>query len=190
MPYPQMVISLPTWIEDFLPESDKTYPTTEERMRLVIELSRLNIEHRTGGPFGAAVFNIQTHQLIAPGVNLVLSADCSVFHAEMTAIMIAQKIARHYDLSNAPCELVSSTEPCAMCFGAIHWSGIKRLVCGARDEDARSIGFDEGPKLKSWQIALEERGIAVIRDVCRNEAHAVLRQYAESGGMIYNAGNV
>jgi tRNA(Arg) A34 adenosine deaminase TadA len=190
MPYPQMMVSLPGWIEEFLPESDKAYPTLEERMRLVIELSRLNIEHNTGGPFGAAIFNMETHQLIAPGVNLVLSANCSVFHAEITAMMIAQKIVRYYDLSNLSCELVSSTEPCAMCFGAIHWSGIKRLVCGARDEDARSVGFDEGSKLKDWYLALEHRGIKVIKDVCREEAAAVLHQYVESGGIIYNAGNL
>jgi tRNA(Arg) A34 adenosine deaminase TadA len=190
MSYPRLIVSLPEWADDFLSEPDKTYPTTEERMRLAIKLSRLNIEHGTGGPFGAAIFDMKTHRLIAPGMNLVLSSNCSVFHAEMTAIMIAQKIAGHFDLGNdafPSCELVSSTEPCAMCFGAIPWSGIRKLACGARDEDARSVGFDEGPKLKDWQMALEDRGITVIRDVCREEAKAVLRQYAESGGVIYNA---
>lgn len=184
-----MIVSLPKWVDEFLSDSDKIYPTIEERMRLVIRLSQLNIGHDTGGPFGAAIFDMKTHRLIAPGVNLVLSLNCSVLHAEMAAIMIAQKIFCRYDLSHTPCELVSSTEPCAMCFGAIHWSGIKRLVCGARDEDARSVGFDEGPKLERWHTALENRGIEVIRDVCRKEAAAVLRQYAESGGIIYNAGN-
>jgi tRNA(Arg) A34 adenosine deaminase TadA len=46
--------------------------------------------------------------------------------------------------------MVVSTEPCALCLGAIPWSGIRRLVCGARDEDARSIGFDEGEKVPYW----------------------------------------
>jgi tRNA(Arg) A34 adenosine deaminase TadA len=73
------------------------------------------------------------------------------------------------------------------CFGATTWSGVRRLVCGARDEDARAIGFDEGPKLPDWVGALEERGISVVRDTCRDEAAAVLRDYAESGGLIYNA---
>ena len=41
-------------------------------------------------------------------------------------------------------EMVASTQPCAMCLGATPWSGIRRLVCGARDEDAEEIGFDEG----------------------------------------------
>jgi hypothetical protein len=64
---------------------------------------------------------------------------------------------------------------------------VRRLVCGARDEDARAIGFDEGPKLPDWESALEERGIEVSRDVLRGEAASVLRFYAESGGAIYNS---
>jgi tRNA(Arg) A34 adenosine deaminase TadA len=75
-----------------------------------------------------------------------------------------------------------------MCFGAIPWSGVPRLVCGARDEDARRIGFDEGPKLSGWQEALENRGIHVVRDVLRKEAVEVLDLYVRLGGPIYNAG--
>jgi hypothetical protein len=59
------------------------------------------------------------------------------------------------------------------------------LVCGGRDEDARAIGFDEGPKMPDWIPALERRGISVVRDVSRDEAVAVLEEYAGSGGMIY-----
>jgi hypothetical protein len=66
-------------------------------------------------------------------------------------------------------------------------SGVRHLVCGARDEDAAEIGFDEGPKPAEWVKSLEERGITVVRDVCPGEAVSVLRQYAEMGGEIYNA---
>lgn len=75
-----------------------------------------------------------------------------------------------------------------MCFGAVPWSGVSRLVCAARDDDARSIGFDEGPKTADWQPALEQRGITVVRDLLRKEAVTVLQEYAASGGTIYNAG--
>jgi tRNA(Arg) A34 adenosine deaminase TadA len=84
-------------------------------------------------------------------------------------------------------ELVSSTEPCAMCLGAIPWSGVRGLVCGARDEDARAAGFDEGTKPANWAKALDERGIEVVRDVLRDEAREVLRSYVSGGGTIYNA---
>ena len=74
-----------------------------------------------------------------------------------------------------------------MCLGAVSWSGARRLVCGARDEDVRAIGFDEGPKPPDWIRELERRGISVVRDELRDEAAAVLRRYAEEGGIIYNA---
>ncbi|HEY6673472.1 MAG: hypothetical protein ACJ732_04205 [Rubrobacteraceae bacterium] len=41
--------------------------------------------------------------------------------------------------------------------------------------------------MPDWLPALERRGISVVRDVSRDEAVAVLEEYAGSGGMIYNA---
>lgn len=73
-----------------------------------------------------------------------------------------------------------------MCLGAIPWSGIKSLVCGARDEDARSIGFDEGDKPDNWTQNLQSRSISVKQDILRDEAKAVLQQYVDAGGIIYN----
>jgi hypothetical protein len=66
---------------------------------------------------------------------------------------------------------------------------VRRLVCGARDEDARAIGFDEGPKLVDRVTSLNDRGIAVLRDVLRDEAITVLQEYIASGGILYNAGH-
>ncbi len=188
--FPEVIFELPGWVEEVVGDPERVYPTEEDRMRLAVELSRSNVEHGTGGPFGSAVFDLETKRLVAPGVNLVTTAGCSIAHAEMVAIMFAQRAVGSFDLGGRgqPIrELVASTEPCAMCFGATPWSGVRRLVCGARDEDARSIGFDEGPKLPDWKAALEERGIEVSRDVLREEAASVLRHYAESGGAIYNS---
>jgi tRNA(Arg) A34 adenosine deaminase TadA len=188
--FPRATVSLPGWVEDLLSDPGREYPTEEDRMRLVVELSRSNVAHGTGGPFGAGIFDLSTNRLVAPGVNLVATANPSAAHAEMVAIMIAQQVIGHFDLGGEGLpayELVTSTEPCAMCFGATPWSGVRRLVCGAREEDARRIGFDEGPKMPDWVASLEQRGISVARDVCRDEAAAVLRYYAEKGGTIYNA---
>lgn len=190
MPNPSFTLTLPAWIKEILPPKDKIFPTMQERMKFVIDLSKLNVERGTGGPFGAAVFDMESDRLVSVGVNLVSSLNCSVFHAEIVAIMEAQRIVGSYDLGggNVPAmELVASTEPCAMCFGAVPWSGVRRLVCGARDGDARAIGFDEGPKMSSWISALESRGIEVFHDICREEAVHVLKKYDQMGGEIYNS---
>jgi tRNA(Arg) A34 adenosine deaminase TadA len=190
MKFPEISIQLPPWVEAFTARSPLIFSSPEDRMRFTIALSRKNVEHQTGGPFGAAIFDPEG-LLLAPGVNLVMSANCSMLHAEITAMAVAQKQLGRYDLSNggqASYSLYASTEPCAMCFGAIPWSGVDQLVCGARDEDARRIGFDEGPKMRDWVNALETRKIKVFRDVLRREAVSVLEDYAASGGVIYNAG--
>ena len=189
MRFPRVTLRLPAWVEDLLAEEDRIYPTVEDRMRLAVELSRFNIQRRTGGPFGAAIFKRETGRLLAPGVNLVTSLDCSVFHAEMVAIMVAQRVVGDLDLGgpeHPPYELVASTQPCAMCLSATPSSGVRHLVCGARDEDAEEIGFEEGMKPADWVGSLEERGISVERDVLRDEAASVLREYTESGGELYN----
>jgi tRNA(Arg) A34 adenosine deaminase TadA len=159
-------------------------------MDLVTTLSKLNIEQGTGGPFGAGIFRLDTYELVAPGVNLVLSSQSSLAHAEVVAIMMAQQILRVHDLgaNGLPAhELVTSCEPCAMCLGAICWSGVRHLVCGARGSDAEAIGFDEGPKPQNWATALEERGISVTVDIGRPNATQVLQQYVEQGGEVYNS---
>jgi tRNA(Arg) A34 adenosine deaminase TadA len=182
--------ALPLWVSEFITGAGTKFDSIEMRMTFVIELARRNIINGTGGPFGAAVFE-SDGTLIAPGVNIVVPSNCSILHAEMVALALAQQRTGSFDLScgGTLCrELVASTEPCAMCFGAVPWSGVHRLVCGARDEDARAAGFDEGPKLPNWPEELEKRGIDVQCDLLRDDAAAVLREYAASGAPIYNPG--
>jgi tRNA(Arg) A34 adenosine deaminase TadA len=187
--HPEVTLRLPGWVGE-MAGGNLVMPTVEDRMRFVVGLSRLNVRNGTGGPFGAAIFERETGRLLAPGVNLVVGSGCSVFHAEMVAIMVAQKALGTFDLGGEglpPYELVASTEPCAMCLGATPWSGVSHLVCGARDEDARAVGFDEGAKMAEWVGSLEDRGITVELGVLREEAVAVLQEYAALGGEIYNS---
>jgi len=182
-------LELPGWAEPFLTRLGDVFDSAQARMRLAIELADRNVQHRTGGPFGAAIFEIPSGRLLSVGMNLVEVSHCSMAHAEMVAIAIAQQTIGNYDLSaNGTCrELATSVEPCAMCLGAIPWSGVRRVLCGARGEDACQIGFDEGAKPADWVGELRKRGIEVVQDVLRDEAKTVLRRYAESGGRIYNA---
>lgn len=187
---PTIEIALPGWMETDLRRSDRTWATVAGRMARVIELARRNVGEGTGGPFAAAVFEMDSGRLVAAGVNRVMATNCSVAHAEILAIMAAQKIVGSYDLGGEgmpAMELVCSTEPCCMCLGAVVWSGVRRLVCGARDTDARRIGFDEGPKPDDWVGDLESRGIDVMRDVARRKAVSVLNDYVDRGGVVYNA---
>lgn len=184
MTFPSLEIALPAWIDDVC-EPGQRFSTVEDRIGLVLRLARANFEHQTGGPFGAAVFDADGG-LIAPGVNMVVPKSNASAHAEIIAIGIAGAILGNFTFAEQETEIVASTEPCAMCLGAIPWSGVRRLICSARDEDAAKIGFEEGDKPSDWPEKLNKRGIEVIRDVSRREGAAVLIDYVRAGGPIYN----
>jgi tRNA(Arg) A34 adenosine deaminase TadA len=194
--YPSVNISLPTWVSDYV-KPGQVFPTLEERMRLAIGLADRNVSESTGGPFGAAIFEIESGKLVAPGVNLVVVGACSLAHAEIMAFMIAQQTLKTFDLG-APdlpaMELVTSAQPCIQCWGAIWWSGIRRLVTGASCEQTeRLTGFDEGPVPPNWAELLRKRlpetsHIEVIENILSDEACTVLQRYKDVGGKIYNAG--
>ncbi|NQU11161.1 nucleoside deaminase [bacterium] len=161
----------------------------DEKMRRVIELSQANVQHRTGGPFAAAVFEAGSHRLVAVGVNSVTRLNNSVLHAEIVAFMLAQARVGAFSL-RAPGlpahELFTSCEPCAMCLGAILWSGVQRIVSAASRHDAGALNFDEGPVFPESFAYLADRGVAIVRDVLRGEARTVLELYRAGGGEIYN----
>jgi tRNA(Arg) A34 adenosine deaminase TadA len=188
---PELKLTLPFWAESFLAEyQSHRFVSDREKIMLAIELSRLNIEYKTGGPFGAAIFSHNGGKLLSIGINLVTSLKSSVAHAEMVAIITAQNTLNAFDLSRLEggCEMASSTEPCTMCMGGVVWSGVGRLLCGATDADAREAGFDEGPKPKNWQDEYRRRNIEVVTELCRDRAKEVLQDYKNSGGVIYNPG--
>lgn len=183
----QFTIHLPGWIDAFLKTRPDTFTTPEDRMQLAIDLSAENIRRGTGGPFGAAVFEMDSGRLISVGVNGVVPNQCSLAHAETVAIALAQQTLQTYDLSTAGrFELAASCAPCAMCLGAIGWSGIKSILCGASESDAHAIGFDEGAKPARWQHELTTRGITVTENILREKARQVLQEYTRTGGKIYN----
>ncbi|MYG93339.1 MAG: nucleoside deaminase [Acidimicrobiia bacterium] len=180
---------LPLWAQDLM-QPDQRFRTTSERMGLAVELSRRNVAEGTGGPFGAAVFDLSTFRPLALGVNLVMPTSSPAAHAEVVAICLAGQALGNYDLGMGggnPTELVTSCSPCAMCLGAVPWSGVSSLVIAAREEDARSVGFDEGNRPPDWVDGLRRRGIEVTEDVLRAEAVEVLRHYVNEGGVVYNS---
>lgn len=184
----EITIRLPDWLDGYV-EEGRRYETVEDRMRFAIELSRQNTLRGTGGPFGAAIFDVDTGALVAAGVNLVVPMRNSVLHAEIVAFMAAEQRLGSYTLAGSgrtPHELVTSCDPCAMCLGATLWSGVRRVVCGADREDAGAIHFDEGPVFPQSYAYLAERGIEVVRGVLRHEARQVLAMYASTRGTIYN----
>ena len=187
----QLNISLPNWIDSFLGEYPKTIPDPEKQMRFVLALTERNIREETGGPFGAAVFERDSGKLVSVGVNVVVRQNCSAAHAEMMALMLAQKELGHFDLGADGFpghRLVTSGKMCAMCLGNVCWSGVSEVLSSAEPEDVEKIaGFDEGPTPPDYNAQLERRGIKIVPELLRSEGRAVLQLYVDLGGKVYNA---
>jgi len=182
-----VTITVPAWVDELAP-AGTLLENEDDRMGLAIRLAARNVAEG-GGPFASLVF--EGTRLVAAGVNRVLESGLSITHGEIVALLRAQNLAHELERAAAtppvtgPLTLVTSTEPCCQCFGAIMWAGVDRLVCGATTADAEAVGFDEGPKPEFWPDVLEQRGITVELNVRRNEARAVLDDYRRRGGPIY-----
>jgi tRNA(Arg) A34 adenosine deaminase TadA len=168
---------------------DEDLTEIEAGMAFVVELALENIRQETGGPFAAAVIDHTNGELISVGVNLVTGSGLSLAHAEMVAISLAQHKLGEWNLAlERSLSLYTSCEPCAMCFGAVPWSGVRKLICGGSKLHAEAAGFDEGDKPDNWVESLRDRHIEVEVGVLQEKAAGIFDYYREHGGEIYNAG--
>lgn len=189
MPLTGYRVDLPDWMGAFARRLPDSLPSARERMAVAISLAEQNTRHDTGGPFGALVVSMEEGRVIALGVNRVESQLCSSAHAEIVALSLAQRHMGQWNLAetgHGPMQLVTSCEPCAMCLGAIPWSGVRSVLCGATKADAEAAGFDEGVRPDDWIEALERRHIDVRTGMLREQAARVLERYVKSGRTIYN----
>jgi tRNA(Arg) A34 adenosine deaminase TadA len=94
-------------------------------LRRAIELAR---EARSDGrhPFGSLIVNERGETIAAARNNAVRPKGDPTQHAETLACGEAARLLSESEL--ARCTLYTSTEPCAMCAGAIYWTGIGRVV--------------------------------------------------------------
>jgi tRNA(Arg) A34 adenosine deaminase TadA len=120
-------------------------------LRRAIELAQLARDHGNH-PFGAI--------LVDAAGNVVLEAENTVntdkdvtAHAE-TNLMRAASGQLDRDFL-AGCTLYTSTEPCAMCAGAIYWGNVRRVVFGLSQEQIRAVSSGN-PENMQLQLSSRE----------------------------------
>ena len=187
MLHAQVHLTLPVWVHDAV-DLSLAYPGDEAKVALAIALARGNVDHASGGPFGAVLFDAQD-RVISAGVNRVVPLATSLAHAENMAYMLAQQKLQSPRINAVlpgPVTLATSAQPCCQCFGATVWAGIDRLLIGARASDVEALTtFDEGPLPEDWVACLARRGIRVHTDILREQACAVLAAYGQANGAHY-----
>lgn len=186
----EFTLSLPDWAIEEHKNLPPVMPTLEERMSHVIRFSRLNFERGTGGPFAAGVFERDTGRLVVIGVNRVVPSHCSSAHAEVMTLSLAQHMLGTHDLGGPGMpayQLVVNWRPCAMCYGAVLWSGVRSLVLAGSGPELEAVtGFDEGPIHPEWDKELEKRGVELVNNLLKDETMKVFHDFAASGALVYN----
>src|SRR5262249_18404642 len=99
-------------------------PADESHLLAAIELARRAREHGNN-PFGALLVDADGNIVLEVENTVVTDRDVTA-HAELS--LMRQAGARLASDSLAGCTLYASTEPCAMCAGAIYWGNVRRVV--------------------------------------------------------------
>ncbi len=143
-------------------------------MRLAIAAARQGIR---GGqaPFGACI--VKKGRVVACAHNNVWKDTDITAHAEVAAIRLACRKLGKIDLSG--CEIYSTCEPCPMCFSAIHWAGIGRIIYGAGIADAKKCGFSELGIPTAKMKRLGRSRVRLEGGLLRGECRALFAEFAE-----------
>jgi tRNA(Arg) A34 adenosine deaminase TadA len=147
----------------------------EAHMREVFAVARRARAHGNR-PFGA---------LLVAGNGAVLAAaensqvtDEQVFaHAEMN--LLHRAVQQFTPDVLATSTLYTSAEPCAMCAGAIFWSGVSRLVYGLSGDRLHQMsGYSPQMLVASARDVLARTGrqVEIIGPIFEAEAEAILRE--------------
>jgi guanine deaminase len=122
-----------------MPRKETAADADARFMRLALDDALKGIKKGDGGPFGACI--TRNGEVIAVGHNRVLKTRNPTMHAEVCAIGIASKKLGTHVLEG--CDIYSTTEPCPMCFAAIHWAKMRRVFFGTTVPDVKKLGFNE-----------------------------------------------
>jgi tRNA(Arg) A34 adenosine deaminase TadA len=96
----------------------------ERHLSRAIELA-WHAREKGNHPFGAVLVDARGDVVLEAENTVMTEMDCTN-HAELNLVRAAGSRLNTSSLNG--CTLYASTEPCAMCAGAIYWSGIGRVV--------------------------------------------------------------
>jgi tRNA(Arg) A34 adenosine deaminase TadA len=109
---------------------------THDFLREAIELAHANLE-RGGRPFGAVL--VKGGEVVARGVNEILSTNDPTAHAELMAIRSASQKLGSSNLEG--CVVYASGQPCPMCMAAMRMAGIGEVYYAYSNEDGAAFGL-------------------------------------------------
>jgi tRNA(Arg) A34 adenosine deaminase TadA len=143
----------------------------ESLMRRCFELARQAVA-AGNHPFGALL--AIDGDVVLEGRNTA-GADGPTAHAELN--LVRDALATLGRNRVAECTLYTSTEPCAMCAGAIYWSRIQRVVFGCSVDALHEV--TDGTLRLPCRTVFDhgDRRVEVVVPIVEEEAVAVHREF-------------
>ncbi len=125
-------------------------------------------------PFGALVA-LGSEVLVAE-LNTVLTERDSTQHAELRAV---SRACRELDAEvRCSATLYASTEPCAMCCGALYWGGLRHVVFGLRASRLEDLMGGVGLRRPSTEVlGYAAESVLIEGPILEDEALAVHSGY-------------
>ena len=148
-------------------------------LRRAIALAR-EARREGNAPFGAVLVG-SDGRILAEAKNTVGTTGDLTGHAETNLVRVAGRSVPADAVADAT--LYCSAEPCAMCAGAIYWSGVGRVVYGLSAERIYELfpPRDDRPVLRLAcrdVLAAGTRPVEVVGPALQDEAEGVLTEQA------------
>ena len=126
-------------------------------------------------PFGALL--VVDGEIVLTAENSVVSDNDVTRHAELNLVSKASQALDPATLADSI--LYTSTEPCAMCTGAIFWAGISKVVYGC---SAVTLGEIAGggfvvPCRELLKYGRKEREISILGPILEDQGAAIHRNF-------------
>ena len=120
-------------------------------IRRAIELAK-QAKKKSNAPFGALL--VHNGVVLMEAENTVVTDRDPTRHAELSLVSAACRTLSAEDIVS--CTLYTSTEPCAMCAGAIYWAGITRVVFGFPESGLQKLVSSED---RDGNLGVDSRAI-------------------------------
>lgn len=142
----------------------------EKFIDIAIELSK-----KAFYPYGAII--VKDGEIIGRSDADVPVSKTGFSHAELRAIEDAMEhLGGHLCAEGGKgCTIYSSCEPCAMCMGAILYTGIDRLVYAATLEDSKECVNEILAKAEEVASACKNRKIKIVKELHSDKAAEILK---------------
>jgi tRNA(Arg) A34 adenosine deaminase TadA len=149
-------------------------------LRKALEVAKRSMD-KGNLPFGC-IMTGPDDIILLEGENTVVTDEDRIAHCEINLIhQLSSRIEPHF-LEN--CTLYASTEPCAMCAGAIYWSGIGTVVYAlSKDTYHRIAGTSDPAHILSLPAKdlfdHGERKVIVLGPLLEEEAAACYEKWSK-----------